>query len=1210
MHKKSKLCTLMLTAVFALATPLASCDNFLGDGFFNQNYVSLVDFESETETVGLGENYVLPSGVAFDADGNDYKVVYEVKDSKGEKVSVLNGRFKVKELGKAKYVITCYAQIAEGKYVTRTITLDVVDRAAPVISNETMPFAFVGMEYTIQGIKINENTDEEITPIYQVFDTDGEEVPVADGKFTPTKKGVYELKITATDSSNNTGEKTVSIYVREPMGDYVLENFNDEYGLPVFSVKQAMLTEDNVVYHETYDPTPNDTANGDERVGVAEGNSVLSSSASYGAHYYFKFDRTFSEIGDFEYIYVKAYIKSSIAEYKPQVTLYSKNEPLGAGNGVQYPVNEWVEIRLTKEDICAPDSTFADPNEMHDGETPMDCFFRKMTSESGYYLFYIPNHEYSMNGTNVKDNANNYTLFVDEIGYKPVFNPTADVQESYDLGEWVTVEPTVVTDEAPNKYSIDVKITSPSGENVTLTNDKFRLVEAGNYTVELTYVSDKYSGYTKYVINAISTKDIAIGEYTGTATMGDIVTIPEASIEGGAVTVSISVEGQTLPMLSNNAFRADVAGDYVVTYASEMDGLIYKKSIVIPVARGMYKANEVNSFSSKAEMTDNIALDGFTAEWLASYEGASGVVKLNSSSSWSYFAFMQLQDMSKYNGYEYLVIRMFVPETTTVSDSFWLGESEGCSFGSTRGEWVEYVFSGDTFRTIWNKEGFHAWNKMINMRANGEIYIDEVFMMNGVSDLSLSAVVTNLTNAGEPLVDGNKFSVALPNGALAGTEIIVKDPDGNAVADIANITAKYGVYTIEITCPGYVGTLTQTISVEGTFSFELMGENTVNGNVVTLKNYEVAMGSEDVSADATVVINVSLKGYTQKIQVQSGKFTAPFAGAEYVVEYVVTYQGNTYKYYDAVTVASNYVVGENEVISFAEPTQMQKTDKYDAELEWLASFEGKTGVVKINALNWGVFGFMPMQSMSKYAGYKYVVVRMYVATADYTGDLRFGCDTPNSKTAIVEGEWVDYYFDASTFTNNWANVENNYYIWTMGLMVSRAGTFYIDEIFVTNAMNGVEEDVVPANSIAVRTVNYESDAIYFSKTQSVATVEYLANYEGASGVAKITSVSDDRWVRFNVEPMQKTEAYAGYKYLVVRMYIVADVTPNLWLEPSGNAVYTTTTVETGKWVNYYLDGEVFYNQLVEGWGSYYSSICLNQKGTFYIDQIYMTNLEP
>lgn len=1187
MNKKSKLLTLFLSAVFTLCAPLAACGSDSG--------ISLVDFVNETQTVGLGENYVLPSGVAFDKNGNDYRVVYEVKDSQGEKVTVLNGRFKLNELGTAKYVITCYAEIADGKYSTRTIVLNVVDKAAPTISTGAIPFAFVGEEYTISGVKITDNTLEEITPAYKVFGVDGAEVEVQNGKFIPTSKGEYTLQVTATDSAGNKGEKEVPIYVREPMGAYVLENFNDEYGLPVFSVKQAFLTDDDVVYHEIFDPTPDDKTNGDERTGVAEGNSNLATSAEYGAHYYFKFDDTFKDIGDFEYIYVKAYIKSGIAEYKPQVTLYSKNEPLGAGEGVKYNVNEWVEIRLTKEDICAPDSTFADPNEMREGETPLDCFFRKMTGDAGYYLFYIPNHEYTVNGETQKDNAHNYTLYVDEIGYKPIFNPTTELEESYDLGQWITLNPTVVTDQEEGEYSIQVNVTSPSGTKVELTDNKFRLVEAGDYTVELTYVSDKFNGYTKYVVNAISTKDITIGEYVGTPTQGDVITIPNAEIEGGTVTASLSIEGQPVAMQSANTFKANVAGDYVVTYAAEIDGLIYKKSIVIPVQRGQYNANEVNSFSSKQEMADNIALDGFTAQWLANYEGKDGVVQLTSTSSWSYFAFKQLQQMNKYNGYEYLVIRMFIPETTATSDSFYLGETDACLFGETRGEWVEYAFSGDTFRTIWIKEGFHAWNKMINMRADGVIYIDEIFMMNDVADLNLQAQVTNLTSVGKNIKDGNTFSVTLPNSAPQGASLIVKGPDGNVVQNTANILAKYGEYTVEITCEGYLGKVTQTIAVEGTFSFTFVGENKVEGSAVTLKGYEIKKDGADVSADATVVLNVTLAGYNQTIQVTDSKFVAPITGATYQIEYLVTYDGATYTFTDEVKIASAYTVAKNEVISFAEPIQIEKTQTYDSTIKWVAEYQGKTGVAKFTAKNWGYFGFQTMQEMSAYANTSALVIRMYIDADGYAGTLWLGGEN-NCQTPVQVGKWVDYYFPGDIFTKNWAKNATTYDIWTMALSVEQAATIYIDEIFV--------ETITPAKDGEVLTFAEKAQLRYTVEENS--SIEWMESYEGETGVAKMTATT--AWGYFGFKPMQDISAYADGQYIVVRMYIADGYAGSLWF--GGQKIYEEGTVETGKWADYYFPADIFKTNWAESATKYdvwTMALSFGSACEVYIDSIFVVN---
>ena len=893
MKHANKAITLALSVVFTLCVPFAGCKKMDESA---TTYVTLTDFENVTETVGLGETYALPAGVAFDGDGNDYRVIYEVKNSKGEKVSVSDGKFRIKELGEGKYIITCYAQIESEKYLTRTITLNVVDRAAPVINASKMPFAYVGEEYTIGGVKITDNSGETIKPAYKVYNEKGEEIPVTGEKFTPVSKGEYTLKITAADSSGNSDEKQAPIYVREPMGKYVLENFNDVYGLSVFSVKEALLTDEDVKYHKTFDPTPEDPDNGDTRTGVAEGKSTLSTSATYGAHYYFKFDESFKDIGAFEYIYIKAYIKSSIAKDKPQVVLYSKNEPLGDGSGTKYNVNEWVEIRLSKDDICAPDSTFADPNEMRDGETPLDCFFRKMTTGSGYYLFYIPNHYYTVNGESVKDNAENYVLFVDEIGYQPMFNPTAELESQYDLGEYVTVAPKVITDEDIGDYEIEVTVTSPSGANVPLTDRRFRLTEAGDYTIELRYVSESYYGYTKYTVSAVSTKDIAIDAFDGSPVQGDTIDLPSATIDGGTVSVSVSIDGQAVEKETATSFKARCAGTYTATYYSEIDGLIYKKTLSIPVARGAVRADEVISFASAREMAENTAVAGFETKWLYSFAGEYGVVKLTSNGNgddWSYFAFKNLQDMSAYADFKYMIARIYIPDSVSgLSGSISFGnDAASVPMPAERNEWINIAIPYAAFNSAWSVDDFNAYRKNIALDVIGDVYFSGAYMV------------------------------------------------------------------------------------------------------------------KELPAD----------------------------------------------------------------------------------------------------------------------------------------------DTP-------------------------------------------------------------EPDVIPANAVSVLAVNGSGDLANILKTQDVASVNYLKTYEGANGVAKITS--SGRWVRFNIQPVQEVSAYANYKYLVVRMYIEAKTTPKLTLEPQSGAIESITPVKTGEWVDYYFDGATFYNQLGIGWSNYYSSICANQEGTYYIDQVYMTNSEP
>lgn len=1187
---KSFFC-LMLCAFLAFCVPFSSC------GIFPQKEepknVVLLDFVDETETVGLGEDYVLPKGVAFDEEGNDYRVNYEVKNSKGEAVQIINGRFKVKEMGDAKYVVTASAKIADEQFITRKITLNVIDRTAPNITIEPTVFAFVGEEYTISGVQVSDNTGETIAPSYKVTKADGTTVTVTDGKFTPDSKGEYTLEVKATDAAGNEGTNTAPIYVREPMGEYVIENFNDEYGLPVFSVKDAAYTTEDVVYHETYDPTPDVLDNGDERIGVAEGNSVLAGSNQYGPHFYFKFHSSFKSV-DFEYLYLKLYIQSAVGEARPQVALYSQNEPLGDNaNGGLVNVNEWIEIRLTAEDIASSKSAFSDPNSLGEGETPMDYFKRRVTSDSGCYLFFLPLEQQFGAGV---DKATDYKLFVDEIGYKPTFNPTLDIQETYDLGETLTLNPTVATDEAEGEYSIETKVTDPSGNVVALENNQFRLVETGEYTIELTYVSAEYKGYTKYTVTAVPTKFIEVGEYTDTPTQGDTVTIPTATFDGGDVTVKVTVSGYDVPMASENTFVASAAGDYIVTYSCESDGLVYKNVLTIPVTREEVKENEVISFASKAEMDENTAVDSVSATWLPVFEGKNGVVKLSSNADWSYFAFQQLQDMSAYNGYEYLIMRIYLPSSASVSNSFFLIGNEGaCLFSSTRDAWVEYVLPGSVFKNAWSATEFNVWNKQINLRLNGDMYIDDIFMVNDISDTGMEAVVTNVTAPNQVIRDGNNFSITLPENAPAGASMTVKAPDGSVVTDPTNITAVFGVYSVEIICEGYVGKLTSTINVIGGFDFEFTTEASVSDTTVTLKDYAISVNETDIKNEADVVITVTLDGYEEEILLSGLTFTAPFTGATYHVNYEASYNGKTYNFAYDVEVASTYEVTGTEVLSFAEPAQIANTVKESSTISWLASYEGETGVAKMSASgSWGHFGFKPLQSMSAYAENYYIVFRMYIANG-FTGKLWLGGGN-NCLTTIETGKWVDYYFPAEVFKTQWANFETNYYVYNMALVASAACEMYIDEVYTAGAM-----------PTGTQVLTFSEKAQLGFTTARDSAITWEESYAGKTGVAKMTSSGG--WGHFGFKPLQAMSVYAENYYIVFRIYIES-FTGKFWLGGGNNCL---TTVQTGKWVEYYFPANVFktnWANCTTEYNVYNMALVASSACTMYIDEVYTTGEMP
>ena len=104
----------------------------------------------------------------------------------------------------AGYVITGVTDtLPDGTTKTRTITLNVEDKSAPDIIVESAGFGYAGRENNLPKITVTDLSGESITPVVKVYLVEGAtetEITVANGKFTPTKKGKYRLNVSATDS--------------------------------------------------------------------------------------------------------------------------------------------------------------------------------------------------------------------------------------------------------------------------------------------------------------------------------------------------------------------------------------------------------------------------------------------------------------------------------------------------------------------------------------------------------------------------------------------------------------------------------------------------------------------------------------------------------------------------------------------------------------------------------------------------------------------------------------------------------------------------------------------------------------------------------------------------------------------------------------------------------------------------------------------------
>lgn len=288
-------------------------------------------------------------------------------------------------------------------------------------------------------------------------------------------------------------------------------------------------------------------------------------------------------------------------------------------------------------------------------------------------------------------------------------------------------------------------------------------------------------------------------------------------------------------------------------------------------------------------------------------------------------------------------------------------------------------------------------------------------------------------------------------------------------------------------------------------------------------------------------------------------------------------------------------VAENEVVDFKYASDLSSaniTNESDVNsIEFIEEFQGAQGVLKVEAKGWGRFGFDPLQNMSDYEGYKYLVVRMWVETNTAGAYVYIGSDfsSPDcrSKTTLQTGRWLNYYFKGETIRTQWEDLGSYY----TSMAVYATGTYYIDKIYVTNEMEVI--DFTHSTDLA-SAVNAGS-----------AAFSYVDEFQGAQGVLKVDAAS---WGCLKFKAIMggdngyKYDNYAGAKYIVLRMYATNACNFQIANTNGGQL----TELAPNAWRDIYFDAVAFMNQWTDT-GNYYSSLIFKTAGTYYIDKIYMTD---
>lgn len=427
--------------------------------------------------------------------------------------------------------------------------------------------------------------------------------------------------------------------------------------------------------------------------------------------------------------------------------------------------------------------------------------------------------------------------------------------------------------------------------------------------------------------------------------------------------------------------------------------------------------NELLSFdyASDVDTKNRVALTSAgnqQAEWLESYAGESGVMKITydnteAKNNWvPQYTITPVVDLTGYsedyslhayateNDYDYVVARMYIVKNESVTSEWTNVRMNGWSYAPSEtvvyNEWVDYVFPVSALGAEYGSLT-HSFKEQVKICGKDEVFGLGEYYVAGVF-LAKSATVTLSGNS-----VGKAIAVSATDGTnaidLTNAKISVVNPVGNIEkATGASFTpAMRGDYTVYVEAGEYYGSA--TVSVSGLVDEkELMYFN----SPVDMNNVQTSNGSA------------------------------------YNREYT--------------------------------------------EIAWLSEYEGEKGVAKFAYIDNGAWGAQftintPLQDMSatsniyeEYAG-GYVVVKMYIVAGDgySTWDYVFSQTTTFNSDAleldVATNQWVEYRFPVETAISSNGSLKFGGKVldYTVG---TTKGEFYVGGVWLEKGKTTLEEATV------------------------------------------------------------------------------------------------------------------------------------------------------
>ncbi len=220
--------------------------------------------------------------------------------------------------------------------------------------------------------------------------------------------------------------------------------------------------------------------------------------------------------------------------------------------------------------------------------------------------------------------------------------PVLNTEDSYEVGIAVELNATV---SGVENYTFTYFVTDPNGDPVEMNGNVFTPLSMGDYKVVAVLNCANALGEVEGTITVGSTNKIVLSEYNEPK-VGDLFVLPSASLFNSSdallsedYEVEIKRNGSTVAMQESVTLYA---GNTEIIYTFVYNGVTYVKTIEFTfneraeMSKEMLEDfNDPSSISNVPEITgyDAITYTNYSAEWLETYEGRTGVAKVSTSNA-------------------------------------------------------------------------------------------------------------------------------------------------------------------------------------------------------------------------------------------------------------------------------------------------------------------------------------------------------------------------------------------------------------------------------------------------------------------------------------------------------------------------------------------------------------------------------------------------